>query len=156
MENCCYARTPMNVNEKLQQDDISGKSDEKSFRSLVGGLIYLTHTRSNIMFAVSLVSRFMQSPTNHHFGAAKRILKYIAGIAELGIMYTRMEEFRLFGYCDSSYADDVDDRKSTSEFCISFGSSIVSWSSKKQATVSLSSIDQSMLLRLLQDVRLFG
>ncbi|CAH9103290.1 unnamed protein product, partial [Cuscuta epithymum] len=79
MENCEIAKTPMNTNEKLQKCDGTEKASERSFRSLVGGLNYLTHTRPDIAHSVSVVSRYMHYPTKQHFGAAKRILRYVAG-----------------------------------------------------------------------------
>ena len=63
MSNCNPASTPMNTNERLVLDDGVEKADEKEFRSIVGGLIYLTHSRPDIMFAVSLISRFMHKPS---------------------------------------------------------------------------------------------
>ena len=75
MHHCKSFSTPMNTNEKLSLSDGTTKANEKLFRSLVGGLMYLTHTRLDIMFPVSLVSRFMHSPTVHHLGTAKRILR---------------------------------------------------------------------------------
>lgn len=77
--NCKSAATPMNMNEKLQQKDGTGQANARSFRSLVGGLIYLSHTRPDISYSVGVVSRFMSNPSKHHFGAAKRILHYIVG-----------------------------------------------------------------------------
>lgn len=82
----------------FQEDDGSGVVDAQKFRSLVGGLIYLTHTRPNIMFAVSLISRFMHKPTKHHYGAAKRVLKYVAGTLEMGIWYCQTKSLKLEGY----------------------------------------------------------
>ena len=75
MMNCKTVPTPMNTNEKLQVDDGTGWVDEKLFRSMVSGLIYLTHTRPDIALSVGIVSRFMHSPSKHHFGAAKRIMR---------------------------------------------------------------------------------
>ncbi|EHA8588144.1 putative Retrovirus-related Pol polyprotein from transposon RE1 [Cocos nucifera] len=96
------AKTPMNSNDKLMVEDGSDKADEKVFRSMVGGLIFLTHTRPDIMFAVSLISRFTHSPSNHHFGAAKRVLRYVAGMTSLGIMYSKVNDFKLLSFTDSS------------------------------------------------------
>ncbi|KAL3504811.1 hypothetical protein ACH5RR_034652 [Cinchona calisaya] len=79
MMNCKIAHTPMNLNEKLQKEDGTKSANEKLFRSLVGGLIYLGHTRHDIAFSVGVVSKFMHSPSKHHFGVAKRILCYVAG-----------------------------------------------------------------------------
>lgn len=79
MTNCKETATPMNINEKMRLEDGTKMANAKLFRSLVGGLIYLTHTRSDIAFLVGVVSRFMHNPTKHHFGVAKRILCYISG-----------------------------------------------------------------------------
>ncbi|XP_044512501.1 uncharacterized mitochondrial protein AtMg00810-like [Mangifera indica] len=87
MSNCKATNTPLNVNEKLTLDDGVKKTDEKYFQSMVGGLMYLTNTRPDLMFAVSLISRFMHSPSKHHLGTAKRIMRYVQGTISYGIKY---------------------------------------------------------------------
>lgn len=139
VKKCEAIRTPMNTNEKLQRDDGTEKADEKLFRSLVGGLNYLTHTRPDIAHSVSVVSRYMHSPTKQHLGAARRILKYVAGSIKLGMLYESVDNFKLIGYSDSDWAGCLDDRKSTSGSVFSLGSGAITWSSKKQDTVALSS-----------------
>ncbi|KAJ1700426.1 hypothetical protein LUZ63_000205 [Rhynchospora breviuscula] len=141
MLNCNAAVTPMNSNEKLTKEDGTGHCDETKFRSLVGGLIYLTHTRPDIQYAVGVVSRFMHNPSNHHYGAAKRILRYIAGTWEHGIWYDSTNLSNLVGYCDSDWARNSEDRRSTSGQIFFLATSAISWSSKKQATVALSSAE---------------
>lgn len=74
MLNCKVAATPINVSDKLQFEKGTEKANASYFRSLVGGLIYLTHTRPYIAFSISVVSRFMHSLTKQHLGAVKRIL----------------------------------------------------------------------------------
>lgn len=69
--NCNIEETPMNASEKLKLEDGAGKVDEQTYRNMVGGLIYLTHTRPDLTYSVSLVTRFMQSPSKIHYGAAK-------------------------------------------------------------------------------------
>ncbi|KAK1437640.1 hypothetical protein QVD17_03434 [Tagetes erecta] len=133
--------TPMNCNEKLQLDDEADKANEEQFRSLVGGLLYLTHSRPDLAYAVSLISRFMQSPSKIHMGAAKRILKYVASTTKFGIWYKRSQEIDLVGYSDSDWASCVDDRKSISAYVFTLGTGVVSWRSKKQTTVALSSTE---------------
>ena len=131
--------TPRNPNDKLQLKDGTRKADGRFFRSLVGGLNYLTHTRIDIAFPVSYVSRYMHSPTKQHLGAAKRILHYIAGTKNFGIWYTNVPDFKLTGFTDSDWAGCLDTRKSTSGNMFSLGSGAVTWSSKKQETLALSS-----------------
>ena len=141
MVGCKTVGTPMNVSEKLTSDDGTGIADARKFRSLVGRLIYLTHTRPDLTYAVGIVSRFMHCPSKQHFGAAKRILRYIAGTTSYGIWYSRKNKFELVGYSDSDWAGEKEDMKSTSGNCFTLGSGIVSWASKKQATVALSSTE---------------
>ncbi|KAL3524816.1 hypothetical protein ACH5RR_013188 [Cinchona calisaya] len=125
MLNCKIAHTPMNLNEKLQKKDRTRLANAKLFRNLVGGLIYLGHTRPDIAFSVGVVSRFMHSPSKHHFGAAKRILRYIAGTIDFGRWYGRITSFNLYGFTDSDWAGCVENRKSTSGYMFSFGSAAV-------------------------------
>lgn len=94
MQKCKTSSSPMNPNEKLTLDDGTPMADAKSFRSLVGNLMYLTNSRPDIMFSVSLISRFMHKPSMHHFGAAKRILRYIRATVNFGIWYTPTSSFK--------------------------------------------------------------
>ena len=80
----------------------------------------------------------MPNPSKLHLGAAKRVLRYIAGTSEHGIWYFKVTNFTLTGFTDSDYADNIDDRKSTSGFLFNLGSGAISWSSMKQEIVSLS------------------
>lgn len=136
--SCKPAATPTNVGEKLQLNDGAEMDDAITFRSLVGGLIYLTHTRPDIAFSVGVISRFMQQPSKVHFGAAKRVLRYIAGTMDYGIWYSQVSNFRLCGFTDSDYAGSLDDRRSISAHVFTLGSGVINWSSKKQATTTLS------------------
>ncbi|KAD6453846.1 hypothetical protein E3N88_08552 [Mikania micrantha] len=131
--------TPMNTSEKLVINDGADKVDEVNYRSAVGGLIYLTHTRPDLAYSVSLVSRFMQKPSKTHLGAVKRIMRYIAGTYEFGLWYDQLGELELVGYTDSDWAGCGDDRKSISANIFMLGNGAVSWSSKKQSSVALSS-----------------
>ena len=73
MEHLNEAATPMNINEKLQLDDGSVEADAKRYRSVVGSLIYLAHTQPDISYSIGVVSRFMNNPSNLHYGAVKHI-----------------------------------------------------------------------------------
>ncbi|KAK9689294.1 hypothetical protein RND81_09G049900 [Saponaria officinalis] len=139
MLNGEVAATPMNINEKLQHEDGTQGANPTHFRRLVGGLNYLTHTRPDIAYSVSLVSRYLHKPTKQHFGAARRILRYMARTVEFGIWYSKKSSLKLIGYSDSDWAGSLDDRKSTSGNIFSLGSGAITWSSKKQETVALSS-----------------
>ncbi|KAJ4789254.1 polyprotein [Rhynchospora pubera] len=141
LKGCNLVQTPMNTNEKLTTIDGTGATDVTRFRSLVGGLMYLTHTRPDITHAVSIVARYMQNPTKQHMGAAKRILRYIAGTTSYGLWYNAVDGPCLTGYSDSDWAGDIDDRKSTTGQVFFYGTSIITWSSKKQTTVALSTTE---------------
>jgi len=95
MLHCKSTSTPMNVNEKLVVNDGTGMANAKQFRSIVGGLNYLCHTRPDITFPESVVSKFMHNPSLHHLGEAKRILRYIAGTMDFGIWYFKVSNFKL-------------------------------------------------------------
>ena len=131
MLNCKSTHTPMNDNEKLVVDDETGMSSARYYKSIVGGLNCLSHTRPDIAYAISVVSRFMHGPTKHHLGAAKRILRYVTGTIDFGISYSNVSNFKLFGFIDNDWASCLEDRKSTSGYMFSLGSGAISWSSKK-------------------------
>nr|UBX54621.1 transposon Pol polyprotein [Lupinus angustifolius] len=101
MCECKPVATPLVTNEKLQKDDGSPQADASLYRSLIGSLLYLTATRPDIMYATSLLSRFMQSPSQIHFGVGKRILRYLQGTKEFGIWYKTNTNSTLHGYTDS-------------------------------------------------------
>ncbi|KAM6590148.1 hypothetical protein CsatA_012753 [Cannabis sativa] len=83
----------------------------------------------------------MQKPLQHHWSAVKRILRYVAGTTQYGLHLTKASSFEIQAYCDTDWASDVDDRRSTSGFAIFLGSNLIAWKSQKQQTVSRSSIE---------------
>lgn len=115
--------------------------DPKLYKSIVGSLMYLTTTRSDIMHAVSLISRFMERPKEAHWQATKRILRYLNGTKGFGILYSSSKSFMLRGYTDSASAGSVDNRNNTSGYVFNLGLGTVSWASKKQKIVSLSTTE---------------
>jgi uncharacterized membrane protein YgcG len=141
MLNCNTVSTPMNVREVLRKEDGTESADGFKFRSMVGGLMYLTHTRPDISHATGVVSRFMANPTKLHMTAAKRVLRYIADTIDYGIWYKKERGARLIGYSDSDWASGSEDRKSTSGYLFLLGTGPVCWSSKKQPTVALSTAE---------------
>lgn len=93
------------------------------------------------MYAVSLVSRFMETPKEKHWEEMKMILKYVNGIKQYGVLYDITSHFRLVGYTDSDWVGSVDDRKSTYGYAFDFCFGAISWASKKQSIVSLSTVE---------------
>ena len=141
MENCKPADTPIAFGTKLSKQDMGSAVNSTLYKQLVGSLIYLTATRPDIAFAASFISRFMESPTDSHWKVGKRILRYIAGTTTYGLWYTSSEDSVLTGHTDSDFAGSLDDRKSTSGYAFLFGKNLISWASKKQPIVSLSSTE---------------
>ncbi|XP_020208976.1 uncharacterized protein LOC109793918 [Cajanus cajan] len=141
MDDCKSTTTPMNQNEKFSKDDGADKVDEHHYRSLIGCLMYLTATRPDIMFAVSILSRFMHCASEVHLQAAKRIVRYVKGTVEYGIKYSHSQIFQFHGFSDSDWGGSVDDMKSTTGYCFSFGSGVFSWCSSKQDIVAQSTAE---------------
>jgi hypothetical protein len=141
MEESNPVKNPIVPGTKLSKDEAKTKFDETLFKQVVGSLMYLTATRPDLMYGVSLISRFMSCPTESHWLAAKRILRYLKGTIELGILYKKEGCANLVTYADSDFAGDLDDRRSTSGFVFLLGSGAVSWSSKKQPVVTLSTTE---------------
>ena len=102
--------------------------------------MYLTTTRLDMMVVVSLISRYMENPTKLHLQAAKRVQRYLKGTTGFGIFYKKGGDDELVVYTDSDYVGDLEDRKSTSGYVFLLSSGAVSWSSRKQPVVSLSTI----------------
>jgi len=141
LDDCKPVSIPLATGEKLKKVDESELADEGLYRRIVGSLLYLTATRPDLMYAASLLSRFMTGPTKIHMGAAKRILRYIQGTLSYGIEYVRDQSVTLIGFCDADCAGSEDDNRSTSGYAFSFGIGVFSWSSMKQNTVILSTAE---------------
>lgn len=126
---------------KLSKEGGRAVVDSTLYKQLVGSLMYLTVTRSDLMYIVCLIRRFMANPRETHLFAAKRVLRYIKGTIELGVFYKRGVGNELVAYTDSDYAGDLDDRRSTSGYVFMMSNGDVSWSSRKQPVVTLSSTE---------------
>ncbi|KAL9831113.1 putative RNA-directed DNA polymerase [Arabidopsis thaliana] len=141
MEECNPVMNPMVPGQKLTKAGAGEEVNPTTFKQLVGSLRYLIATRPDLIYLVNLVSRYMESPNEQHMVAEKRILTYIQGTRDFGIQYKYGGEQTLVGYVDSDYAGDVDDCKSTSGYDFMLGGGAVSWVSKKQPIVTLSTTE---------------
>lgn len=131
----------------MNKDDDGVLIDGTYFKQFVGSLMCFTATRPDIMFSVSLISRYMARPTEFHLQAAKRILRYLNGTSNYGILYKKGErDEELLGFTDSDYAGDVEDRKSTSGYVFLLSSGVVSWSYKKQPIATLSTTEAEFVV----------
>ena len=140
MHNSKPTKTPCYPATRLTPDSGMPLSDPSTYRSMVGALQYLTFTRPNLAFSVHQLCQLMQFPTTAHLEAAKRVLRYVKGTLSHGIYFSR-GPLTLTAFTDADWAGDPFDRKSTTGFMVFLGSNPISWSSKKQSTVSRSSIE---------------
>ena len=107
----------------------------------MGALKYLTFTRPDICFVVNRVCQFMHAPTDSHWAAVKRILRYLKGTTSYGFHITQGSSFALHGFTDADWASSIDDRKSTGGYLVFFGQTLISWKSDKRHTVARSSTE---------------
>ncbi|CAL1404706.1 unnamed protein product [Linum trigynum] len=132
------------TNEIVQQSAMSSSplfTDPAMYRSIVGGLQYLSFTRPDVAFAANHVSQFQHSPTDNHWAAVKRILRYLTGTIDRGLVITKSSSLHVHGYSDASWASCPQDRKSVTGFAVFCGSNLVSWSTRKQKSVARSSTE---------------
>jgi hypothetical protein len=141
MVNAKPIKTPMPSNGHLDLDEEGAPVETKVYRSMIGSLLYLCASRPDIMLSVCMCARFQANPKECHLTAVKRILRYLLHTPNLGLWYPKGSKFYLLGYSDSDYAGCKVDRKSTSGTCQFLGRSLVSWSSKKQNCVALSTTE---------------
>ncbi|XP_023634325.1 uncharacterized protein LOC111829467 [Capsella rubella] len=135
------AKVPMSVTDKLSKDEAGEDVDERVYRGMIGSLLYLTTSRPDICLSVGICARYQAKPKKSHLLAVKKIIKYIKGTVNLGIYYTKDTTRSLTGYCDADWAGSLDDRISTSGGCFFMGNNLISWHSKKQNSVSLSTAE---------------
>jgi hypothetical protein len=140
MLQCSPCKTPCVPNVRLSSTSGEPLTDIHAYRSLVGALHYLTFTRPDLSFAVHQVCQFMNAPTDIHLTAAKRILRYVRGTLDHGLFCTP-GPITLSAFTDADWAGDPDDRRSTSGLVVFLGHNPVTWSAKKQLTVSRSSTE---------------
>jgi hypothetical protein len=135
------AHPPMSTSVKISSD-LPGKSVNPSlYRSMIGSLQYLTASRPDIAFSVRVYAHFQANPKESHLIAVKRIIRYVNDTLLYGIWYSRETNLVVVGYSDADWAGNADDRKSTSGGCFYVGNNLVAWMSKKQASISLSTVE---------------
>lgn len=138
---CKSSHVPMIPNLKLSKTDGDILDDAERYRRIVGRLMYLTITRPDITFAVNKLCQYSSKPRTSHLNAVYKVLQHIKGTVGQGIFYSATADLRLRGFADADWASCQDSRRSTTGFTMFLGSSLITWRSKKQPTVSLSSAE---------------
>nr|KYP51712.1 hypothetical protein KK1_026481 [Cajanus cajan] len=145
---CKEATTPVSTSCNLDLDERGAIVDTSKYRGIIESLLYLTTSKLDIMFVVCLCARFQSNSKDSHMIVVRRILKYLRGIIDSGLWFPKGVFLSLVGYSDSGYARCRLDRKSTSGTCYLLGSALVSWHSKNQACVALSTIEAEYIVKL--------
>jgi histone deacetylase 1/2 len=140
MLDCQPSRTPVDTSSKLSSDG-EPFFDASLYRSLAGALQYLTLTRPELSYAVQQACLFMHDPRVPHYNHVKRILRYLKGTLDHGLHINNSSPATLTAYSDADWAGCPDTRRSTSGYCVFLGNNLISWSSKRQITVSRSSAE---------------
>lgn len=142
MLDCNPVDTPSDVNQKLFKGESSEKDENIPYQQAVGSLIYLAQgTRPDIAYAVNNASRFNNCYTSEHWGAVKRIFRYIRGTTGIQLRFKKQKDFGLHGFSDADWANDVDDRKSTTGHVFRRSGCAISWNSRRKQTVALSTTE---------------
>jgi Reverse transcriptase (RNA-dependent DNA polymerase) len=125
MLGCRPAVAPIDQKFKLSAE-VGEPVDREMYQRLFGRLIYLSHTRPDISFAVNVVSRYMHDPREGHMDAVYQILRYLKNAPGKGLIFRKNVHLNIEGYCDSDWASCPDDRKSTSGYCMFVGGNLIS------------------------------
>jgi hypothetical protein len=165
MKDAKPAKTPMGIDGQLDLN-AGGKSvDQNVYRSMLGSLLYLCASRPDNMLSICICARFQSDPKACHLVAVKCVLRYLVQTPYIGLWYPKGSTFGLIRYSDSDYIGCKVDRKSTSGTCQFLGRFLVSWSSKKQTSIALSTVETeyvaagqccTQLLWMRQTLRDFG
>jgi len=122
----------------LSKEDTRSKVDQKLYRGMIDSLLYLAASRPNILFSVCVCARFQSDPREPHLTAVKRIFRYLKGTTNLGLLYRKSIDYQLVGFCDVDYVGNKIERKSTSGNYQFLGENLISWASKRQTTIAMS------------------
>jgi hypothetical protein len=147
MDDCNPMQVPIIPGTKLTRDGEGEKIDSTYYKQMIGSLMYMTATRPDLTYVVSLISRFMEAPTELHYQVVRKILRYLKGTLDYGLFYKKKksERHKLVGFSDSDYAGDVDDHKNTSGYVFLLNGATISLSSKKQTIVTLSTTEAEFI-----------
>lgn len=133
--------TPVDTKSKLAADEGKPVSNPTEYRSLAGALQYLTFTRPDISYAVQQLCFFMHDPREPHLNAMKRVIGYLQGTKHMDLQLLKSQKMNMTAYTDADWSGCPSTRRSTSGFCVYLGDNLISWSAKRQPTISRSSAE---------------
>ncbi|GJT48188.1 retrovirus-related pol polyprotein from transposon TNT 1-94, partial [Tanacetum coccineum] len=140
-DSCDPVDTPMVEKSKLDEDKEGKAVDPSHYRGMIGTLLYLTASRPDLQFAICMCARYQARPTEKHLHAVKRIFRYLRGTVNRGLWYPKDSSIALTTFADADHAGCQDTRRSTSGSMQFLGDRLVSWSSKRQKSVAISSTE---------------
>ncbi|CAL9098819.1 unnamed protein product [Musa textilis] len=141
MFGCKHVATPIDLNHKLRCSSQRATVEAIKYQRLVGKLIYLSHTRLYLTFAVSVVNQFIHSPYEEHLETVYRILRYLKKTPDKCLLFKKDNHMRIEAFTNADWVGSVSDRRSTSRYCIFVGDNLVTWRSKMEAVVARSSVE---------------
>jgi hypothetical protein len=131
MGGCKPISVPLNQNGKLSADVGEVLEDATMYMKIVGNLIYMTITKPDLNYTIGLESQFMQVPRKPHLDGVRHTLRYVSATSDYGFFYEVSTELEVHGYVNADWVSSISDRRSTSDLMFSFGSAVITWSSKK-------------------------
>ncbi|XP_050897253.1 secreted RxLR effector protein 161-like [Lathyrus oleraceus] len=141
MEDAKSIHTQMPTNGNLERNENGKDVDFKKYSGIIVSLLYLTESRLNIMFSMCMCVHYQSTLKESHLKVVRRILRYLHGTSKYGLWYSKGSDYNLVGYTDSGFFGCKSDRNNTSGIRHMFSNSLVSWHSKKQAFVALSTTE---------------
>ncbi|GJR94744.1 hypothetical protein Tco_0266918 [Tanacetum coccineum] len=140
-DSCDLLNTPMVEKSKLDEDKEGKIVDPSHYRGMIGTLLYLTASRPDLQFAICMCARYQARPTKKHLHEVKRIFRYLKGTVNRGLWYLKDSSIALTAFADADHAGCQDTRHSTSGSMQFLGDRLVSWSSKRQKSIAISSTE---------------
>ena len=146
LERAKHFNTPMITTLKLSKVESRVSVDPTLYRNTIGSLLYLTASRLDPCYNVGVCARYQSDPKESHINTVKRIIRYISGTLDYIIQYSKDSNVSLAGFSDAYWAENTDDRKSTRGGYFYLGNNLVSWHSKKQNSISLSTAEAEYIV----------